>query len=158
MCRGSVRGAVTLICISLLLSGCGLAARREAQERQSAVVEQVRDSVAACDQSFPKQQSTAVARARCLGEATAPIRPLVPYPDLYDQEVANRNALAEQVQAGKLSQVQYEAQFAQMHSATIAEEQRRNLSNRSVQAQEATAAAASSPVICNKIGNSTICN
>jgi hypothetical protein len=95
-----------------------------------------------CNQKFPKEQKTAVARARCLGEATAPYRTIYPYPDLYDQETAGRNMLAEKWQKGQITQAEYEFQFTQMHSQIEAEGQRRNLAGRSVNAQETAATAA----------------
>lgn len=145
------------VLVFALLSGCGLVRQKEAQDRFNVAMADVRAGVETCNQSFPKQQQTAVARARCIGDATAPIRPLVPFPDLLDQETANRNLLAERWQTGKITQAEFEAQFTQMHSQVVAEEQRRQLAGRSVNAQEAAAAAALSPTICNRVGSSTIC-
>lgn len=141
----------------LMLAGCGLVRQKEAQDRFNSAMAEVRAGVETCNQAHPKQQQTAVARARCIGDATAPIRSLVPFPDLLDQETANRNLLAERWQAGKITQAEFEAQFTQMHSQVVAEEQRRQLAGRSVNAQEAAAAAALSPTICNRVGSSTIC-
>jgi hypothetical protein len=92
---------------------------------------------------------------------TAVYRPLSPFPDLFDQETAGRNMLAEKWQKGQITQAEYEFQFTQMHSELEAEGQRRNLAGRSVNAQEAAATAAllsSGPTICNRIGRTTVCN
>lgn len=149
----------------ILLAGCGSSSQRAAQEaaqdRYVAAFSEVHAAADNCNQKFQKLQSTAVARARCLGEATAPLRPFVAFPDLYDQETAGRNMLAERWQTGKISQAEYEAQFAQMHSQIASEEQRRQLAGRTVNAQEMAAAAAlysTGPVVCNRVGTSTICN
>lgn len=143
----------------LFLTGCGLARQQEAQDRLSQTAAEAVASSARCDESFPKrQQKTAVARSHCLAEATAPLRPLFPYPDIYDQEISGRNLLSERWQAGKITEAEYEAQFYQMHSQATAERERRKLATRSVNAQEMAATAAASPVICNKVGTTTICN
>lgn len=149
------------ICMLIVLSGCGLARQKEAQDRANSAAAELRAGMDSCNNQFPKQQNTAVARAHCIAEATAPWRPLVPFPDLFDQDVANRNLLAERWQTGKITQAEYEAQFYQMHSQIVAEEQRRSLAGRSVNAQETAAAAAvlsSGPVVCNRVGSTTICN
>jgi hypothetical protein len=142
----------------LVLSGCGIARQQEAQDRLNKASADTHAATEACDQSFPKQQNLAVKRARCIADATAPMRQVIAYPDLYDQETANRNLLAERWQAGKITQAEYEAQFFQMHSQIMAEFQRRNLANRAIGAQELAASAAASPVICTHVGTSTICN
>jgi hypothetical protein len=147
------------LCFALV--GCGLARQRERQELLATTTAQVKVDAENCNQTYPKSQKTAVVRAQCIAAATAPIRPLTNYPDLYDQETANRNMLAERWQTGKITQLEYEAQFSEMHSQIVAEEQRRNLANRSVNAQETAATAAllsSGPTVCNRVGNTTICN
>jgi hypothetical protein len=150
-----------IVALCVALAGCALARQRERQELIAATTAQVKADVETCNQTYPKNQKTAVARAQCIGAATAPIRPLTNYPDLYDQETANRNVLAERWQTGKITQLEYEAQFTEMHSQIVGEEQRRNLANRSVNAQETAATAAmlsSGPTVCNRVGNTTICN
>jgi hypothetical protein len=81
--------------------------------------------------------------------------------DLLEQRTApTRLALAEKVQAGKMTIIERNQQFSQFHSQIIAEEQRRMLANRAVGAQESAAAAqwrASNPVSCTKIGNTVNC-
>ena len=106
-----------------------------------------------------ESEDPVVARRRY--SATELIRgPGLPFPDLLDQENATRLALAEKVQAGKMTIIERNQQFSQFHSQIIAEEQRRMLANRSVNAQESAAAAqwrASNPVSCTKIGNTVNC-
>ena len=83
------------------------------------------------------------------------------YPDLFDQSWAKAGVLAEQLQGHKLTRAEANAQMADVRSQITAEEQRRNLANRSVAAQETAATAAlisSGPTICNRVGNTTICN
>jgi hypothetical protein len=157
-----MRRPITGVCLFLLLSGCGMARQKEAQDRLNEALAQVRSATDACNLSFPRQQqSTAVARSQCIGQATLPLRPFVPFPDLFDQEAANRNLLAERWQGGKITIAEFDAQGAQMHSQIVAEEQRRQLAGRSVSAQETAAAAAvnaSGPTVCTRSGNTTFCN
>lgn len=113
----------------------------------------------ACRQQFPDRVKQAVARATCLNEAaTKYYRPTVRYADLMDQITTTRSYLAEQIQSGKLTTVDADRQMAAFVSQMTEEEQRRNLANRSVGAQELAAAAAASPVVCNRVGATTICN
>jgi hypothetical protein len=134
--------SIGAIALAVTLGGCGLAMQAQQREAYQKALAQVQADVQTCNDTYPKVQKTAVVRAQCLGAATDTLRPLLPYPDLYDQEKANRNVLAEQWQTGKITQLQYEAQFTEMHSTIVAEEQRRNLANRSVGAQESAASAA----------------
>lgn len=146
--------------ICAILGGCGLARQKEAQERYQTIISEVTLWVEDCRKRFPEGQKTALARSQCIGKATEGLKGISPYPDLIDQENANRDVLAEKWQKGQMTEVEYRAQFAQMHSQMEAERQRRQMLNRSVSAQESAAAAAwqaSSPVTCTKLGNSTTC-
>lgn len=69
-------------------------------------------------------------------------RPFVTYPDLFDQTWAKAALLAEQVEARKMTRAEANAQLADIKSQVATEEQRRNLANRSVAAQENVATAA----------------
>jgi hypothetical protein len=131
---------ITTLCVAL--AGCGLARQQEQKQAYDKAMAQVTADIEVCNQTYPKVQKTALARAQCLGSAVDTVRPHVTYPDLLDQEKTSRNALAEQWQNGKITQMEYEAKFNEMHSQVVAEEQRRNLANRSVGAQESAAAAA----------------
>jgi hypothetical protein len=69
-------------------------------------------------------------------EAMAIRLPIVTYPDLLNSFIASRMVVAEQVQDGKLTIAQGNEILATKNSDMVAEEQRRNLANRSVNAQE----------------------
>jgi len=146
--------------LSISLSGCGLAARKEQQERAAALQNQFKEAIAGCNQRFPPNTSRQRERARCINEAMNLYRGSLPYPDLLDQEMAARSAIAEQVDTGKMTLAQGDLEFSRVHSNLVAEEQRRALSGRAVSAQESAAAAAwraSNPVTCTRSGNSTTC-
>src|SRR5262249_53334541 len=103
---------------------------------------------------------TAVARAKCQVDAVAILRPTVAHPDLLDSLMATRMSVAEQVQNGRLTIAQANEMMANKKSELVSEEQRRNLANRAVVAQESAAAAswaASGPVSCTKTGNTVNC-
>jgi hypothetical protein len=74
--------------------------------------------------------------------ALAIMQPKLPYPDLLQVYMAAHLALAEDVQAGRTSLAQGNAILTQKWSELVAEEQRRMLANRTVVAQEHSAAAA----------------
>jgi len=140
-----------------MVASCGLARQREMQERIAALNAQSQAASEACDNSFPAgNPKTAVARAKCQVDALAIRRPIVTYPDLMDSFIATRMSVAEQIQNDHLTIAQGNEIIANKRSELVSEEQRRNLAQRAVAAQESAAAAswaASGPVSCTKIGN-----
>jgi hypothetical protein len=151
-------GRLLIAVVCLTLSGCGIMARKERQEQMAAATAARDQGFAACKAQYPDDNKDFVARYKCRFEAAKLVRPFVTYPDLFDQSWATVAVVAEQLDAKKITRAQADLQLAQTNSQIIAEEQRRNLANRSVAAQESIAASASSPVICNRVGNTTICN
>jgi tryptophanyl-tRNA synthetase len=143
------------------LGGCGLAARAERQKQMAAAVATAQQGYADCKTQFPEESKQALDRNKCSYEvAKLNIRPFVTYPDLFDTDWAEKLAVAEKLQAGKITFAEANQQATEHHSQIVAEEQRRNLSNRSVTAQESAAAAAwaaSGPVTCNRVGNTATC-
>ena len=151
-------GSVVL-CVTL--AGCGLARMQERKEQMAAAVAAKDSGIAACKAQYPDENKDFVIRNKCSFEAAQVICPYVTYPDLFDQSWAKAALLAEQLQNHKLTRAEAMAQLTEVRSQITAEEQRRNLANRSVTAQETAATAAlisSGPTICNRVGNTTICN
>ena len=149
---------IVMLCVTL--AGCGLAARKQRQEEMAAAVAAKDQGIAACKAQYPDQNKDFVVRNKCSFEAAKIVRPFVTYPDLFDQSWATVAVLAEQLQAKKITRAEADLQLAQLNSQITADEQRRNLANRSVAAEESAAAAAwsaSGPVTCNRIGNTTTC-
>lgn len=147
-----------MLCIAL--AGCGLAARKQRQEEMAAAMAAKDEGIAACKVQYPDEGKDFVVRNKCAFEAAKVVRPFVTYPDLFDQSWATVAVVAEQLQTKKITRAEADLQIAQMRSQITAEEQRRNLANRSVAAQESSAAAAwsaSGPVTCNRVGNTTTC-
>jgi DNA replication initiation complex subunit (GINS family) len=64
-----------------------------------------------------------VGRAACVIKATDLVRPLLPFPELLDEENALRKSLAEQVQGGKISLLERNLQIQKLHSKIVDEEQ-----------------------------------
>ena len=114
-----------------------------------------------CRHVNPDEIAQAVARAACVNKAIEPLRAMLRFPDLLDQEIAMRKSLAEQIQAKKISLIGRISQMSELHSKMLKEEQIRVQSNPSVPAQETPAAAlwrASNPASCAKLGgNSQYC-
>jgi hypothetical protein len=132
--------------------GCGclrfetvrLRPRPTAKMRDRIAALQAQSTAAAqeCQNKFPPGvQKIAMARAQCLNDAMAILRPIMPYPDLWDLFMASHVAIAEQYQNGKITFAQGNEMIAQKRAELTAEEQRRQLASRSVMAQENVAAA-----------------
>src|SRR6266404_2610624 len=129
-----------LLFVALAIAGCGIARRHELQARTEALQQQSTAAMQECDAKFPKDiAKIAVARAQCANGAFAIMRPVVPYPDLWDLYMASLATLAERVQNGQLTIIEANEAFAQRTSELVAEEQRRQLANRSVAGQEMSA-------------------
>src|SRR5262249_49077323 len=84
----------------------------------------------------------AVARAKCIVEGNELLNTLNPYPDLLNAWNADYLAMAEDIQAGRISIAKANSILEHKASDMQAEEQRRLLANRSVSAQESAPAAA----------------
>jgi hypothetical protein len=150
-----------IVALCVALAGCGLARMQERKEQTAAAIAAKDSGIAACKAQYPDENKDFVLRNRCSFEAAQVVRPFVTYADLFDQSWAKAALLAEQLQGRKLTRAEANAQMTELQSQITAEEQRRNLANRSVAAQETAATAAlisSGPTICNRVGNTTICN
>ena len=139
--------------LCLFVSGC-ITAHSQQQEREAQAVAQANSIFAECDAKIPKVKGQYVKLTNCKLAGLNVIRPLSPNPDLVDQEAALRMAVAEKVDAGKMTVAEAELAQTQGHSQIVAEEQRRNVTNRSADAQEL---AASRSFRCIRSGNTTNC-
>ncbi|WP_024520513.1 hypothetical protein [Bradyrhizobium sp. Tv2a-2] len=151
---------LAIVALCAALGGCGLMAMKQRQEQMAAAIAAKDQGIGACKAQYPDENKDFVARNKCSFEAAKVVRPFATYPDLFDKSWATVAVLAEELDAKKITRAQGELQLAQMNSEIIAEEQRRNLANRSVAAQESAASAAwmaSRPVTCNRVGTSTTC-
>lgn len=95
-----------------------------------------------CQTRFSKNASDAVARAKCFNNADALSLPISPIRDLINLRIAKRTELAERQAAGKITRAQVVLELGQLNSQIESEWQSRSNSNRSVRAQEVSAAAA----------------
>ena len=115
------------------------------QERLAELRRQVEAEKQDCDNLYPRDVAGPQRysyRARCLNEVeTRLIRPLDPFPDLVDQRLAARKALAAELDAGRLSEAQANARLAEKNAQIAAEERRRTASTSAISA-DATAALA----------------
>jgi hypothetical protein len=145
----------------LVLAGCGFDRAPELQSRTDQLNAQSAAASQACDVSVPAgNQKTAVMRAKCQVDAVAIRRPIVTYPDLLDSYLAARMAVAEQVQAGKLTVAKGSEVIAHKISELVAEEKRRNIANRSASTQETVAPESivlASPHSCTRAADSAKC-
>jgi hypothetical protein len=147
----------TMLFVAVMMAGCGMIARREAEERRVAIRTEAQAAIQVCREQYP-EGAKPMARARCFNSAEEIMRPLFPYPDLLDLRMATRTSLAEKEEHGQLTHNDAVLQFAQFHSQNVAEEQRRLNSNRSTAAQELAAdSAGDKSVTCNRFGNTVSC-
>lgn len=148
------------IALSTSVAGCGLAARQERAEQIAAARAQSQAGFEECKARYPEGSKDFIGKHRCDAEAASVLRQFATYPDLFDRYWAFRGVTAERLQAGKITLAEAREQVAENQSKIAAEEQQRNLANRSVAAQETTARAAlvsTMPTTCTRNGNSTTC-
>lgn len=104
------------------LTACG-AVHQAALEEADAPAISLADALANCRNLFPDQIAQAVLRADCFVKATeAAVRPTLPFPELLDQENMLRKSLADQVQSGRASLLERNAQIVKNHAAIVREE------------------------------------
>ena len=133
-------GALRTLMVSGLLAvltGCGISRQIELGESDP-VPANLNDGLAECRNFYPDQITQAVARAACIIKATEILRPMLPFPELLDQENALRKSLAEQVQSGGISLLERNRQMTKFHTKLLAEEQER-LRARAAEAKSAAA-------------------
>ena len=162
------------VLFSTALAGCGIAQRIQAQEQAKQLASQSDAAIADCDTKIPGgNPKTTVSRIKCLNDAMAIRMPLFGTDqDLAQAFMANRLAIAEQVQNGKLSVAEGNAGIADKWSQAVSESQRRRNATLSVAAQQDAAAAQQSAasaswaaimqppksVTCLRTGTMTTCN
>jgi len=138
---GTVRRAVLpLIAAALALAAC---AQDRQHDRMAELRHQVETEKQDCDNLYPRNVAGPEhysQRVRCFNDVeTRFMRPLEPFPDLADQRLAARKALAADLDAGRLTEAQANLRLAQKKVQIEAEERRRTQATSSISA-EATAA------------------
>jgi hypothetical protein len=112
-----------------VLAGCGNSRQVDEPAVLDPALSSANEALAQCRYAYPDEITQAIARAACVTKATELVRPMLPFPDLLDQENAVRKSLAEQVQTRKLSLLERNQQITKFHSKMLAEEQSRLLAN-----------------------------
>jgi hypothetical protein len=155
----AIRGLHALLALTLTLCGCGLARQQELKAQSAALKEQSQAAVQECEAKYPKgSPATAVVRAQCMNDAMAITRPLWgTSTDLVNGWMAHRVVVAEKLQKGQITVAQANEEMANSWTQVVDQEQRRNLANRSVTAQETAAQNIGGPTSCTRIGNTVNC-
>ncbi len=110
--------------IACLLSGC---ADYQAKQRTAELNEQAKAAALDCAKKFPLTRKTIVAIVQCANAAWAITLPtLGSDQDLFQTFMAQRLAIAEQVQSGKISLAEGEAAISKKLSEAHSEAQSRN--------------------------------
>jgi hypothetical protein len=117
-----------------------------------------------CDNLYPRDVAGPQhysLRVRCLNEVEAQfLRPFDPFPDLTDQRLAARKALAAALDAGRLTEADAELRFATKTAELAAEERRRAGITGSISAEATVALSRQRLALgttCNKIGTVVSC-
>src|SRR5215211_4281104 len=132
VCMKLVAAAVCA-CTLVLLSGCQVAQQARRETLEAEVKTRIAQAVQAC---HAQRLPTSVARAQCRNDAEAQARPFFPYPDLLDQRLTARLALAEKVDRKQLSESEAQRAFARMMVRILSEDQRRTASGLSASVQD----------------------
>src|SRR4051812_3609469 len=126
--------AAVCACALALLSGCQAAQQAQREALEAEVKARITQAVQACHaQRFP----TSVARAQCRTDAEAQARPFFPYPDLLDQRLAARLALAHEVDRKQLSEREAQRAFGRTMEHLLTEDARRAASGPTASVQDA---------------------
>jgi len=113
--------AAVCACALALLSGCQAAQQAQREALEAEVKARITQAVQACHaQRFP----TSVARAQCRTDAEAQARPFFPYPDLLDQRLAARLALAHEVDRKQLSEREAQRAFGRTMARLLTKDAR----------------------------------
>lgn len=148
---GMLRGTV-LVTALLLLAGCGIARRMEAQEQAKAqaaqnaqLIAQSKTAMADCDVQFPSGNAKqAVARRKCINDAfSIRLSTFGSDQDLARAVMADSMVIAERVQNGKMTVAEGNAAIADRWSQAVSESQQRANARNSVMAQQSAADAQS---------------
>jgi len=88
-----------VIVACVLIAGCGSSHQAGQQEAPDSTLDGMNEALAECRRAYPDEITQAIERAACVNRAIAPLRPLLRFPDLLDQEIALRKSLAAQVRS-----------------------------------------------------------
>lgn len=150
--------AAAAFAAALMLTGCGLAMEQARREKMEGLKAELAEAEGQCRQQFPLDRKTAVARARCLNEVDERIRiPNMPNSDLFRVIIATRMDLATKLEAGRLTQVEVEREFAEAVSRMVTEENRRATSTSMAQSQAQQAARGAAATVCSPVGRTVVC-
>jgi hypothetical protein len=139
-----MRAVPILFAAAAWLAACSSMQDRQ-QERMVELRRHVETEKQDCDNLYPRDVGGPQHyshRTRCLNDVEVRLlRPLDPFPDLLDQKLAARKALAAELDAGRVSEAQANARLADKVAQIAAEERRRTARTSAIPA-EATAALA----------------
>lgn len=153
-----------LLIVSVALSGCGIAARQEAEQAEKQRRADMEAAFTACDQTQFSGKTQHRDRAQCMvNVANRYIRPIDPYPELLDLLSATRLSIASRVDRGEITEDDARLAFQQKMAELTSERERRNQGRDMVSAQQQAANAATYQALwgnrrtCTRIGNTVNC-
>lgn len=142
---------------SVLLGGCAIVQNYQYAKQADAAQKKFDAALSHCKVEFPI--APAVPRAKCIGDALANYAREIgsEEADLIDVKNARVLVAAEQLDAGRITPIQYNAIIAEASAEenTVAQQRRNNHAVAAAAVQQAYAA--SQPTTCRRIGNSVTC-
>jgi hypothetical protein len=162
--RTAMRTILGLLAVAACVTACAAVEQDRQQERMAELQRQVETEKQDCDRLYPRDvrgPQTFSHRARCLNDLeTRLVRPFAPFPDLLDQRLAARKALAAELDAGRISEADANLRLAARTSAIAAEERRRTARTSSISAEATAVLAQQRQVLgttCTEAGAGTSC-
>ena len=133
-----MRRILWAIAACLTLASCGIAQQYQAREQAEQLKAQSKAANDDCNVKYPAgDPKIEVSRVQCLNAAFAILMPTFGQDqDLGQMFMADRMVIAEQIQSGKTSLVEGNAEIAAKWSASVTESQRRQAMRQSVAAQQ----------------------
>ena len=113
------KGIIALV-MAFALAGC-LATQHQQSERATEIKQAADAAYQACQSQYSELPKDAIARAKCINDAEATLKPVVNYPDLIDLKMAKRAELAEQMANGKITRTEATLEFSQFVTGLIDE-------------------------------------
>ena len=140
--------------LACMLLGCLPAAVSDAQKLRETEIEE-------CHRLYPNPRPV-LPRMKCIGDALVKVARVAAqygYKNLDLDELlrAKMVLLAERYDAGKMTEAEFQAEKAQIASTHETQVLQRQNSQAMVVAAQQQAAAASGPVSCTRVGNTTTC-
>lgn len=125
-----------LLLVAVAILSLAACSSNDADARWQAALTASQAESTRCRDTYPLDRQHIIQRTKCLNNSAATLRALSPHPDIAEANAAYNLMIAEQFRDGKLTEAEFLAKETAHRSQGIAEGQRRDLAQRSVESQE----------------------